>query len=635
MATNVLTPLQLIAGASLLQNQGLVVSPALSASIASYESTPLMQAFLAAAALDPGLDTLAANSVPAFSNSIPAAYSALGTQMTDVILGQAQADFGSGDISKFIQALNLVLAYCENTNIFINSAVNSQTYLANTFTSTNDMITGDVTTINLSTTSFGQDLANLGNLIDLNDLTDFGSPLALVQRVVETTGNIPALSLLLLSEGVSQDIVFSLTDPTISVTDSVQRLMYVAMTKITGSDLDQILKVLKITTVGIENMADLLNPLKLFPDSFQSLTVTTPQGPRAIYVSASGAVNTSLLQSLPSYVVTDYNRLSQIIPADQALANLALAVSLSQVNGISSTNLPTFADTVKNLETTKDLPLITALQQAVPASVANYYTSTLAVGGGTNGDIRLVDVIGLAAGWQATDDFARTVEIFATMDLSYLTLIYQTMANTLNGTYNSGTDPDGYAIVTIPGGLPGAGTYNPITAPNPTPPPANIEVTSAASQAIAVLTGDAQAEIANLQVLYPTQCSELNTLWTAMAAQVTQEDTLQALIKLNYADLTANDKNSIYGFIYNLPDYGNQTQQGGVAWFLEAMSNLTILGGQAIVASLREGRNLTALSTAGIYTNTKIPGDPIPPPPQAELIPSTYTEAEAANLVVK
>jgi hypothetical protein len=303
MSGATLTPLQLIAGASLLQNQGISVSSELTSAINAYGNTSLMTAFFAALAEDPTLATLGANSVPAFSNSVPNAYSALGTQMTTVISAQASADFGSGDISKFVQALNLVEAYSQNTNLFVNSAVNSQTYLGNTFTSTNDMITGDVTTVNLATQTFGQDLANLGTLIDLNDLGDLGSPLALIQRIIEVTGNIPVLSLLLLAEGVPEEIVLNLTDPTISVADSIQKLMYQAMTKITGTELDQVLAVLGVTTLGIDTMADLLNPVKLFPNSFQSLTVVTANGPRAVYINESGAVNTNLETELPAYVI--------------------------------------------------------------------------------------------------------------------------------------------------------------------------------------------------------------------------------------------------------------------------------------------------------------------------------------------
>jgi hypothetical protein len=120
---------------------------------------------------------------------------------------------------------------------------------------------------------------------------------------VELTGNIPVLSLLLLAEGVPEEIVLNLTNPTISVADTIQRLMYQAMTKITEDNLAQILKVLKITTPGIETMADLLNPVKIFPNSYQSLTVVTTNGPRAVYVNASGAVNTNLESELPAYVI--------------------------------------------------------------------------------------------------------------------------------------------------------------------------------------------------------------------------------------------------------------------------------------------------------------------------------------------
>jgi hypothetical protein len=627
MAGNVLTPLQLIAGASLLQNQGLSVSPNLVVAIGAYSATPLITEFLEALGKYPAIATLGANSVPAFSNSVPSAYSVLGTQMTTVISAQSLADFGSGDISKLVQALNLVLAYAENSNTFINSAVNSQTYLANTFTSTNDMITGDVTTINLATSTFGRDLQNLGVLIDLSALETLGNPLALIQSVIKVTGNIPALSLLLLFEGVTEDIVLNLTDPALTVTDSVQRLMYQAMTKITGEDLQQILSVLKISTDNINTMADLLNPVKLFPNSFQSLSVVTGNGVRAIYVSASGSVNTNLLSELPQYVVASYNRLQQIIPADQALANKALAVALSQINGISFTSLPIFAEAVTNLETTKDLPLVTALTQAVPASVANYYTSTLAIGGGTNGDIRPVDVIGLAAGWQATDAFTRTVEIFSTMDLSDLILIYQRMNTALDGGYG---DTEAGPL-TIPAG-PGAGTYLGIEE-DPGPPP--VYNPTAVDEAMTALISVAQAEIAVLQATYPTQTAELNILWTAMSQQVSTEDSLQTAINLNYADLTANDRNSIYGFIYSLPDYGTQTQEGGTAWFLENMADLTSLGGQSVVACLREGRNQVALNASGIFTNSKIPSEPIPAPAQANLISGTYSESEAANLVIK
>jgi hypothetical protein len=81
--------------------------------------------------------------------------------------------------------------------------------------------------------------------------------------------------------------------------------MYTAMTQIQGQDLAQILTLLKVTTAGIDTMADLLNPVKLFPNSYQSLTLKTSVGPRAIYINSEGTVNSNLREELPPYVLSN------------------------------------------------------------------------------------------------------------------------------------------------------------------------------------------------------------------------------------------------------------------------------------------------------------------------------------------
>lgn len=315
MATGSLTALQLNAAAGLLQNQGVGINANLTAAIASYENTALISPFLDTIAVGStgnilsanvvvDLKTLAANTCAALSNSVPPAYSSLGLQMTDVVLAEAAVDICGSDVSKLTQAVNQAQGYIDQTSTFINSAVNSQTYLGNTFTTMNSMITGSVSAINLATNAFGTDLQNLGRLINLANLSNFGSPLALVQQLYSITGTIPTLSVAFTNAGVPNDIVLNLTSPTVSVIDSAQRLMYQAMTQITGDDLTQILTALGVTTVGITTMADLLNPLKLFPNSYQSLTAPTATGPEAIYVNSTGAVNTNLTLLLPPYVVS-------------------------------------------------------------------------------------------------------------------------------------------------------------------------------------------------------------------------------------------------------------------------------------------------------------------------------------------
>ena len=309
-----LTPLQLDAGAGLLQNQGIGINVGLTTSITAYANTPLISSYLdvlvsgstgniLTANTIGNLETLAANTCPSLSNSVPPEYSQLGIQMTSVILGQATLDICGNDVSKVSQAVNQAQGYTSQTSTFINSAKNSQTYLGNTFTTMNDMITGGASQINLAMQSFGKDLTNLGKLINLANLNNLGSPLALIQQIYSVTGTIPVVSLTFISAGISEEIVLSLDDPTISVVDSTQRLMYQAMTQITGNNLEQILSVMGVTTIGINTMADLLNPYKLFPNSFQSLTVPTANGPTAIYVNNTGSVNTALATELPFYVL--------------------------------------------------------------------------------------------------------------------------------------------------------------------------------------------------------------------------------------------------------------------------------------------------------------------------------------------
>jgi hypothetical protein len=320
------------------------------------------------------------------------------------------------------------------------------------------------------------------------------------------------------------------------------------------------------------------------------------------------------------------DRLQQIIPADQALANKALATALQQIGGISNLNLPVLAQTIDRLETTKDLPAVTALSVAVPAAVANYYLNTLGQGTGTNNNILITDILGTAGGFVMQPALANTVATLDTMDLSYLTEIYDTMLDVVNGVYTGPdiTDPMQFATV-IPLGLPAAGTYGPAATANET---IDLAISSG-------LIPAAQTEIGNVIATYPAQISSMNTDWTAMANQLVEEQTSQASANLVFADLTANQRNSIYGFIFSLPGYALDIKQGGMTQFLEAVADITTFTGQSIVACLRQGRNQQVLNSAGIIVSSKIPSEPIPPPPDAVLIPSEYTESEAASLVIK
>jgi len=336
-----------------------------------------------------------------------------------------------------------------------------------------------------------------------------------------------------------------------------------------------------------------------------------------------------------------YDRLSQIVPADQALAAKALATSLQQIAGITNMTLPVLANTVSKMQTTNNLPAISALTQAVPPSVADYLANI----GGTNGkSVVVCDVLGIAAGYQVTDDFANTVSTLANTNVAYLTTVYQNMDSVVGGVYGDPvTGP-----VTIPPGQPAAGTYYPVTEEEPGPGNVGnvtVVVTTAADSAFTGSGGDtpptgpglipvAQVEIANISTTSTAQVATLNSYFSSMAAQVVQERSLQTQAQIDFATLQANDTSSIYSLVYNLPSYGQQAESGGLAQFWEGVADLTTFTGQAVVATLREGINRAALTNAGVQTNSVVPAAPNPPIPPANLIPSTYTATQAANTVV-
>lgn len=312
-----------------------------------------------------------------------------------------------------------------------------------------------------------------------------------------------------------------------------------------------------------------------------------------------------------------YERLNKIIPADQALACKAMSVSLQQIKNIDTLTLPQLAAAFVNTVTTKDLDQINALTTAVPPDVAQFYINNYATGTGSANTLVLTDFLGAAVGVTYIDQLTNVVTTINSLTsqgaLANLTTIYTRMENTVNGVYgNPVTGP-----VTIPAGY-GAGTY------------ANADVALGNA-----LIPNAQIEIANIVSAYPTETTAMNTEFDTMAQKVISEHNNQILASIKIPDLTTTDRGPVMSFVEALPTYGFDKQQNGPVWFLEQVSDLTTLGGQAIVGCLREGQNNVILNNAGIGLDTGIPSDSSSPIPVANLIPATYTTAQAANLVVK
>lgn len=275
----------------------------------------------------------------------------------------------------------------------------------------------------------------------------------------------------------------------------------------------------------------------------------------------------------------------------------------------------TAAETVaysQKLGTLKGLDLVANTTTPVPAAVASYYNSSLALGSGPSGTFLTTDFFGSAAGIPYNTDLTTVTSTITAQlvagTLTSLNTIYSQMASVVTAAY--GTPP----AITIPSG-PAAGLYATYDA------------------ALAALITAADAAIGTAITAMGTATTTLNTAWTEMTKHSANEATFQTQASINYATLTAGAQLPITAFIPALAGYGKETQTGMAAEFLEAIANTANQYGQAMVGALREGRNTAGLDAIGIKPDNGVPQQPTSVPPQATLSSSEYTPAEARALV--
>jgi hypothetical protein len=318
-----LSSVNLIAGAGILGNVGGVpigANSSVSNNISAYTSVPVVSRFASLVATGFVPLNIVSGTFPALTNSIPTAFqSNLGNAtLTSTTTIEVNNLLGNGDIGKFAQVLSAAQGYVSQTNLLIKTTLNATDANNVTgFSSQDNLSTGGLSGVSQAFAALGVDLAQLGFLIDLNNLNNLGSPAALLRQIATIASTTPALNTALLNAGLPADLV---DDPdTAEYTDQQQRLIYQAMTQITGESLAQILRLLRVTTPNITTMADLLNPVKILPRSYNTLTAPTANGLRGIYINEAGAVNTKLETELPTSVLAPLtgNPLQNLPPRQQ------------------------------------------------------------------------------------------------------------------------------------------------------------------------------------------------------------------------------------------------------------------------------------------------------------------------------
>jgi len=181
----------------------------------------------------------------------------------------------------YLSAFMAASSFVENSNKAIMSMTNSQDFLDGTYSNMNDLISADIAGISLATSAFGRDLITSGKAINLAKISTFGLPSNLLETLQQYNCITKDVSLAILASGLQLDELSQLLSNINSATKEQERRLYGAFNLIVGDSLNDLLITLNCKTRGVESLADLLNPQKLFPNSYQTLTVPVYNTTRA------------------------------------------------------------------------------------------------------------------------------------------------------------------------------------------------------------------------------------------------------------------------------------------------------------------------------------------------------------------
>ena len=640
-------------------------------------------------------------------------------------------DTANPEYKEFLSSFLTAESFINNSNQNIFAMYNSKTFLEGVYSNMSDLITADVAGISLATKDFGNDLINLGNAIDLSTIDSFGLPSNMVRNLYKNNAITDDVTLALLSSGLTNTEISAILNGKLDyVSKKIQQRIYGAFLVVTDESLRNILAVLKCKTSNIDNLADLLSVRKLFPNSYQTLTVPVynispgPTNSKTYYLiftndglnsqltspAITSIIGTQTLSGEPPITdtITDGTNYSEIpvgfgsylygiIPFVEAVAAGAFSYSLQQVRNIKYCDIVAFAQVVRSMETTAGLPLTNGTDVPVDETLANTGLSYTALGSGLYSTYTMSDLFGCMSGlpypWkliyeritqlQTTklQNIYRENFLAITWEGAAVTVQYTTAAGptytvtgvTLTdsgGGYGRGSAPaptitisggsGATAVCTIgtndsDAGSNGTGTFGRVTSVTLTsagsssvtiptitieyPPTATLAVQANGSVAtgginIAPGTGwpapmnavvqayidQANAEITAIRNNNPTLSTILNTYWNICGSQLKREQRTRcaafppvAIVSPDSASVVRKDyflnlyPTTQYTFTDSLPNLAQDTKPHMSAQTLEAISNLSNVNGQSIVAFMRESRNKTRLLEAGIPLDNNIP----------------------------
>lgn len=345
-----------------------------------------------------------------------------------------EVDLANPEYKEFLSSFSSAQAFIDYNNQAIMANQNSKTFLDGAYSNMDDLISSDIYGINLSNTLFGTDLDNLGKVINLSRIDSFGLPSVLLQTLGENNAVIQDLVLALLASGLESSEVQGLISGSIATpTVEQEQEIYSAFLIIIGENLEEVLAPLQCTTQGLESLADLLDVKKLFPNSYQALTVPKynselglPTNSKTYYpIYISDGVNEALTtEDMNEYVgIQTPNRppniimnqpasannismpksgfgsyLYDILPKQQAVAAGAFSFTMRQVKNIDRADIKKFSRAVKSLENTRALNLVNGTSKPTNEEAIANVQEKEALGTGPYGTYTMSDFFGCMSG---------------------------------------------------------------------------------------------------------------------------------------------------------------------------------------------------------------------------------------------
>ena len=500
----------------------------------------------------------------------------------------------------FLSSFMTCSSYLRQNNTMINTFYYGSDFLNGVYSNMDDLMTADITNVSLSTTLFGQDCITLGKAIDLTQIQKFGLPSVLLQTLKKYNAITQSLSLALLASGLTATEIESISIKSTAVTQLQEQQIYGAFLIIVGQDLQEILVPLNCKTKGLESLADLLNPIKIFPVSYQSLTVPiyntdlsinnsktfypiydgTGVNSRLSTPAIKDTIGTIILPGMPATAPETFNNNIQelpkgfdsylvgILPNDIGIASGAFSYSMQQIKNIQFVEFEKFAQVVYNIETTYNLNLINGSNVPADKTLMKEGWDLIGLGSGPNKTYTTSDFFGCMSGLPY--DWKTLYQLILNTQTTALATIYQ---NIYDAIYND-----------VP----------------------------LLDSVVQTYIDDANQEIQDIYDTNSINVQQLNQLYEQFGSQLVIEQRARYLSLAPVAtprDPNVNPLVSVTtSFVDSLPDYAQNTLPHMEAQTIEAISNLNFTSGQSIVGTMREQRNQIRLQKIGVPQDNTIPG---------------------------